>query len=283
MRSRADFTGRKSKVSGTMTAASVSESVMGLRIATRWFDFERLSDGVTRIWEPHVIRVMQCNIWHVQGHSCDLLIDTGMGIASLREAATQIFTKPLTALATHTHLDHVGSLHEFSDRIVHAAEAHTLLHSPNNFSMLREDHPAEYITSLERAGYEVGLRFITALPRADFPLRSFTCPAAPATRVVDDGDVIDLGNRRFEVLHLPGHSPGSIGLWEAATGIFFSGDAIYDGPLLDELPGSDVGAYLKTMRRLEMLPAQIVHAGHDPSFDGVRLRKLARAYLERRS
>ena len=95
--------------------------------------------------------------------------------------------------------------------------------------------------------------------------------------------MIDLGNRVFEVLHLPGHSPGSIGLWQAATGIFFSGDAIYDRPLLDELPGSDIPAYLATMRRLAELPARVVHAGHDPSFDGVRLRELARAYLERRA
>jgi len=114
-------------------------------------------------------------------------------------------------------------------------------------------------------------------------VRVFSCPAAPPTRVVEQGDVIDLGNRVFEVLHLPGHSPGSMGLWEPATGIFFSGDAIYDGPLLDELPGSDVAKYLHTMRRLLQLPARIVHAGHDPSFDGARLRELAEAYLRRRS
>jgi len=41
-------------------------------------------------------------------------------------------------------------------------------------------------------------------------------PAAP-TRVLGAGDVIDLGDRAFEVLYLPGHSPGSIGLWEMAT------------------------------------------------------------------
>lgn len=252
-----------------------------LRIAERWFDFERLSDGVTRIWEPHVIRVMQCNIWHVQGRERDLLIDTGMGIASLSEAAAGIFRKSLCAVATHTHLDHVGSLYEFRERIVHTAEAERLAHPSANFSMLRDDHPIEFIAGLQRAGYEVGPRFITALPRADFDLREFACPAAPPTRLVQEGDVIDLGDRVFEVLHLPGHSPGSIGLWEATTGIFFSGDAIYDGPLLDELPGSDILAYVETMRRLEQLPARVVHAGHDPSFDGARLRQLARRYLER--
>ena len=255
---------------------------MSLEIATRWFEFERLADGVTRLWEPHVIRVMQCNIWHVQGRDRDLVIDTGMGVASLTQAAADIFDKPLTAVATHAHIDHVGSMHEFSDRIVHAAEAGQLTRPSDNFSMLRDDHPVEFIGGLERAGYEVDSSFITALPRADFDTRRFSCPPAPATRVVEEGDVIDLGNRVLEVLHLPGHSPGSIGLWEAATGILFSGDAIYDGPLLDELPGSDIAAYLASMRRLERLAARIVHAGHDPSFDGARLRKLARAYLDRR-
>jgi len=205
-----------------------------------------------------------------------------MGIASLSEAAAGIFDKALRGVATDTHVDHVGSLHEFPDRIVHAHEADKLTSPSENFSMMRDDHPVEFIEGLERAGYEVDPCFITAVPRADFDLRAFACPAAPATRMVREGDVIDLGNRVFEVMHLPGHSPGSLGLWEAKTGILFSGDAIYDGPLLDELPDSDIAAYVTTMRRLEQLPARVVHAGHDPSFNGTRLRELARQYLERR-
>jgi glyoxylase-like metal-dependent hydrolase (beta-lactamase superfamily II) len=106
---------------------------------------------------------------------------------------------------------------------------------------------------------------------------------APATRTVDEGDVIDVGDRRFEVLHLPGHSPGSIGLWEAETGILFSGDAIYDGPLLDELPGSDIPSYVATMKRLRDLPVTVVHAGHDPSFGRDRLRDLCEGYLAKRA
>lgn len=255
---------------------------MSLQIAQRWFDYERVSDGITRIWEPHVIRVMRCNIWHVRGRSRDLLIDTGMGVANLHEAAQHLFDKALTAVATHTHLDHVGSLHEFAERIAHVEEAEALKCPSENFSMLRDEHPVEFIESLERAGYAIDSCFLTALPRAGFNLSLFRCPSAPATRLVQEGDVIDLGDRVFEVLHLPGHSPGSIGLWEAATQTLFSGDAVYDGPLLDEIPGSDVSVYLRTMQRLEVLPARVVHGGHDPSFDGARLKQLARAYLERR-
>jgi glyoxylase-like metal-dependent hydrolase (beta-lactamase superfamily II) len=91
---------------------------------------------------------------------------------------------------------------------------------------------------------------------------------------IGEGDVIDLGDRAFEVLHLPGHSPGSIGLWDSPAGILFSGDAIYDGPLLDELAGSSIDQYCMTMERLMVLPVTVVHAGHDPSFGRDRLRQL---------
>lgn len=55
-------------------------------------------------------------------------------------------------------------------------------------------------------------------------------PAA-AERRLDYGVIIDLGDRRFEVIHTPGNSPGGIGLLESATGFFLSGDIVYDGPL----------------------------------------------------
>lgn len=107
--------------------------------------------------------------------------------------------------------------------------------------------------------------------------------AATVSEIVKEGSVVDLGDRHFEVLHLPGHSPGSIGLWEAATGTLFSGDAIYDGPLLDEIGGADIPLYVQTMKRLRELPVRVVHAGHDPSFGRERLIELVDAYLAKRA
>src|ERR1700730_9093609 len=118
---------------------------MTLQIADRWFEWERLDDGVTRLWEPHVVRVEQCNIWHVRGRDHGVLIDTGRRIASRRPAAKDLFEKALVAVATHTHVDHVGSMHEFSERIVHEAEAEQLTRSSENWSLLRSDHPIEFI------------------------------------------------------------------------------------------------------------------------------------------
>jgi glyoxylase-like metal-dependent hydrolase (beta-lactamase superfamily II) len=78
---------------------------------------------LTLLTEPHVDRFLRCNIWHVRGRDRDLLIDTGLGIASLTSAAGDLFEKPLAAVATHTHMDHTGGMHEFAERFVHAIEA----------------------------------------------------------------------------------------------------------------------------------------------------------------
>ena len=62
----------------------------------------------------------------------------------------------------------------------------------------------------------------------------------------------------------------------------FSGDAVYDGPLLDQLPESDITAYIQTMKKLRELPVDVVHGGHEPSFGRERLHEIIGAYLRKR-
>jgi glyoxylase-like metal-dependent hydrolase (beta-lactamase superfamily II) len=101
----------------------------------------------------------------------------------------------------------------------------------------------------------------------------------PAQRLLAHGDVIDLGNRHFEVIHTPGHSPGGIGLFEKASGIFLSGDIVYDGPLIDDAYHSNRNDYLMTMERLRDLPVSVIHGGHFSSFGPNRYRQLVDEYL----
>lgn len=255
---------------------------MGFPTAARWFERRSLDHGITLIWEPHVIELMRCNIWHVRGRDRDLVIDTGMGVASLVGEMQELLDRPATAVATHGHGDHIGSHHEFDDVIAHPAEADDITNPMLDSLNIVEAWGRETVDSLARAGYEITDDFfVNALPTG-MVLEGFRQQPARVTRLVDEGDVIDIGDRHFEVLHLPGHSPGSIGLWEESTGTLFSGDAVYDGPLLDELEGSDVGQYCSTMERLLELPVDVVHGGHDPSFGRDRLREIARDYLDRR-
>jgi glyoxylase-like metal-dependent hydrolase (beta-lactamase superfamily II) len=249
--------------------------------AALWFERRRLGD-VTLLWEAHVHPLLRCNIWHVHGRDADLLLDTGLGVTSLRTAAADLFGSHLIAVATHTHADHGGGMHEFSERWVHAAEADMARSAHYHVPLDLESWSPERRAAIARSGYRIEGGLLTAVPISGYSVANHRLRGFEPTRLLQEGDVVDLGDRAFEVLHLPGHSPGSIGLYEHATQTLFSGDAIYDGPLLDNLPDSDVAAYRRTMERLLLLPVSIVHAGHDPSFGRERLQSLARAYLDAR-
>jgi glyoxylase-like metal-dependent hydrolase (beta-lactamase superfamily II) len=257
---------------------------MYMKIAEKWYDRQRISDDITLLREPHVHPLLRCNIWHIRGRDKDLLIDTGLGVASLRTEIKDLIDKPLTALATHIHYDHVGCLHEFDTRLMHPIEAPLMEDYQEYCSIVADDLPQEFQDDLSRQGTPiVGDALIGALPCADFNISKFKTKSVKPTQLVEEGDIIDLGDRHFEVLHLPGHSGGCIGLWEKRSGTLFSGDAIYDGHLLDELEESDISAYVTTMKRLRDLPVTIVHGGHEESFGRERLIEIADDYILRRS
>lgn len=254
-----------------------------LPVARRWFERMRIDDAITLLWEPHVIALMRCNIWHVRGRDRDLVIDTGMGVCSLVDELGEMLDKPVTAVATHGHDDHIGGHHEFADVIAHPLEAPLLQAGALQTLDIVAGWGAEVVAMLAGSGYPMDAPyFVDALP-AGYVFEQYHQQPALVTRLINEGDIVDIGDRAFEVLHLPGHSPGSIGLWDEASGTLFSGDALYDGPLLDELPESNIGDYCATMRRLMTLPVHAVHAGHDPSFGRERLHELCRAYLDRRA
>jgi glyoxylase-like metal-dependent hydrolase (beta-lactamase superfamily II) len=254
-----------------------------MMIADTWFERRKLDDDVTIIWEPHVVPLLRCNIWHIRGRDRDLMVDTGIGVVSLREFARDILDKPISAVATHAHIDHIGNHHEFDDCIVHRLEAQGLQQPSGDFTLADANFNPADIATLRIppiAGYDISGSMLTALPDSDFELQRFAIRPAKVGRIVEDGDVIDLGDRIFEVLHLPGHSPGGIGLWEERTQTLFSGDSIYDGPLLDTLHHSSIPQYIRTMERLRDLPVKTVHAGHDPSFGRERLLEIANHHLK---
>ncbi len=256
--------------------------MLDLPVADPWFVTRAVADGITHITEPHVHPLLRCNVWHVRGRDRDLVVDTSLGLRPLRHLVEHELDHELLAVATHVHADHVGGMHEFDVRAIHAAEADRLA-TAGVVTLDTTPYGREVIQPYVDAGYDVPDLLVDAVPAGGLESATMARRAAPATRLLTEGDVIDLGDRAFEVLHLPGHSPGSIGLWEEATGVLFSGDAVYDGPLLDELDGCDIPAYVATMRRLRALPVDVVHGGHEPSFGRDRLVELCDAYLAARA
>jgi glyoxylase-like metal-dependent hydrolase (beta-lactamase superfamily II) len=234
-------------------------------LATEWFRRRRLTDSLTVYDEPFVDPMFCANIYHLKGRDRDLVVDTGMGLARLSEALDLEPGKPVVAVATHIHVDHVGSLHEFDDRRGPDWSA-------RSFETMDDGKTyADQFRALERPVIEE--------PFAGWNAASWRLTPARLTARLFEGDVIDLGNRQFRVLHLPGHSPDSIGLLDEADGTFFSGDAIYDDLLFDDLPDSDPAAYRETMGRIMELPVSVVYGGHGDPFDAERMERIARDYI----
>ena len=97
--------------------------MLELPVADPWFVIERVGDGITLVTEPHVHPLLRCNVWHVRGRDTDLVVDTSLGLRRCATSSSGSSADGLLAVATHAHSDHVGGMHEFAERAIHAAEA----------------------------------------------------------------------------------------------------------------------------------------------------------------
>lgn len=248
-----------------------------LPVAPNWFRVTEIDDSITRIEEPFADPWVSANIWHVRGRDRDVLIDTGLGVASLHEEVTALFPgrEPI-AVVTHAHLDHLGSGHEFAECWAHVLEpteamGQGTLSGPELLRILGAEG-VEFDTPADT--------MVSAVPHAGYDTQTYELRPVRPTRTLVDGDSIELGDRTLTVLHLPGHTPGSMGLFDQEHGILFTGDVIYDPlAILDNLVGSDAAAYATSMRRLLTLDVDVVHTGHGESFGRCRLHELVHEYL----
>jgi glyoxylase-like metal-dependent hydrolase (beta-lactamase superfamily II) len=255
-----------------------------LPIAERWFAHDEIESGIQRWYEPHCCWLMRANIFLIKGTTHDLLVDSGTGVSKLRPTIAPYLDKPLIIFTTHTHRDHIGGHHEFPDSeiLVHPLEA-GLLRKPIRAVLHFDKYSEEHKARLRERGLDTTGALIDALPYAGYDLDAYQVIGVEPTRLVDEGDIVDIGSRQFEVFHVAGHSPGSIALWEPATRMLISGDAMYDNePISDQSPGSSIPTYIETMERFKTIPARIIHGGHRLSFDAERMIAICDEYLLKR-
>jgi len=250
--------------------------IPALPVGHPWFAARDAGGGITRLIEPYVDPFLESNVWHVAGTERDLVVDTGNGIGPLLPAVDALSDgRPVVAIATHGHFDHVGGLHEFDDRRCHRADA--AMPDPAGLRLVREQFPDWLVEDFAWYGSPLpDVVALSAVPDAGFGVAGWTTPPTEATSFVDEGDAIDLGDRSFVVLHTPGHTAGSICLLDDASGTIFTGDAIYVDA---RLGWNDPEAFAGSLERLRDLDVRVVHSGHGRSFDGAELRKAVNAAL----
>ncbi len=165
-----------------------------------------------------------------------LIIDPGDEAQRILQLIEQEGLEPKMLVNTHGHFDHVGGNSEIVER------------TGIEFCMHKEDLPLLKQASRQAASY--------GLPAVESP--------AP-TRFLQNGDLLEIGDLSFEVIHTPGHSPGGICLY--GQGHLFSGDTLFAGSIgRTDLPGGDMHQLLGHIRsQLMVLPeSTVVHPGHGP-------------------
>ncbi|MFD5317705.1 MBL fold metallo-hydrolase [Streptomyces sp. NPDC127098] len=233
----------------------------------RWFAVRETAPGVYLIAEPgHV------NSYLVLGDDLALLYDTGMGIGDLAGEVRALTSLPLLVVNSHHHYDHrggnaslVGVARDFA---VHAegADAHgspaprEWLESYAHIARgLREKYQA--LRALDTEAFFLTDSRVEVRPVPE--LRHWRIEAVRPTRLLHEGDTLDLGGRRLRVLHTPGHSPDGLCLWEADSGLLLAGDTLISGTFFAHVPGADVPAFADSTRRLAELPVGTALLGHN--------------------
>jgi glyoxylase-like metal-dependent hydrolase (beta-lactamase superfamily II) len=170
------------------------------------------------------------------------VIDPGGDARDILDAADGL--QICYVINTHAHFDHVMGNSEVMQALSDRQEvAPELVAHPEAGPLLAAD---------------AGARWFGLAP----------VPSPQPDRFVNDGDRLSLGRLSLEVIHTPGHSPGSISFYCASAGVLYAGDVLFrQGVGRPDLPGGDWGTLVSSIRdRLFAYPDEtVVYPGHGPS------------------
>ena len=205
-----------------------------------WFEVYLVADGIYAIYEPGQFEEVISFL--ILGQDRALMFDTGLGIGDMRRVVNQLTTLPVIVLNSHTHYDHIGSNFQF--KTIYALDtAYTLERS-------RGSEPAAVAEFLSEGWVWKDL------PEG-FDIAAFRSRPFAISKIVGEGDVIDLGGRSLEILWTPGHAPDSICLIDRANRLLLTGDTFYLAPLYTHIPASSFDDYVRSAERLAGLAGNI--------------------------
>ena len=70
---------------------------------------------------------------------------------------------------------------------------------------------------------------------------------------IENGDIIDLGDRKLEIITIPGHTPGSVALLDIENRVLYSGDTVQDGTIFMFGVQREFHAYIQSLNKLETM------------------------------
>ncbi len=229
-----------------------------------WFDVYEIVPGVFAISESGQFEEVISYL--IVGSDRALLFDTGLGIGDMRQLVSELTKLEPIVLNSHTHYDHVGGNHQFSE----------IYGTDSDFAKANaKGRPHEQVKEFVGEGW-IWKELPKGFSKAEYRSEPFAI-----TRAVTDLEKIDLGGRTLEILFTPGHSPDSLCLLDRENRLLFMGDTFYPASLYVHLQGSDFDLYAQSAARLAALKNEVDHilpAHNEPFLESVYLERFRDAF-----
>lgn len=214
-------------------------------IGDDWFAVYRMPGKVYAIAEQlHE----QCTMaFLIIGNEKALLWDTCTGIQNIRRVVDVLTDLPVTVLNSHDHFDHISGNVYFDE-----VWCYNLPSAIQHLTQGPTDTELHEVLDATKSLYYHLICLGLQIPE--------TIPGKAPTGTVEDGQVIDLGGRKLEVIHTPGHQPSCIMLLDRENQLLFTGDMFYPGSMYCVFDDSSFPDYVKSIRKAADLA---VEAGVD--------------------
>lgn len=209
----------------------------------RYFKDHRMAPDIIHIEDP-----MGVYATLVMGEDRALLFDTAYGIGNLREHVARLTSLPLTVVNSHGHVDHLCGNYHFDQVYIHKED----------MALAGEHASVQMRQGLLKEAKAKGL-----LPEG-FDEDAYGVKGPGSLVPVEEGHCFDLGGLTLEVVAVPGHTPGSIGLLCHEKGLVLLGDAANPFLFLFLPESGSVKEYLGTLYKIKALDFERFIISHFP-------------------
>lgn len=209
-----------------------------------WFTVEKIDSQTLAISEYKHWEETHCYL--LCGEKIAVLIDTGLGVSNIKNVVDRLTKLPVTVVTTHVHWDHIGGHKYFDNIAVHESEKDWLsVQFPIPLQVVKNNLtkiPCNFPMNFDVDDYQI----FHGMPQ----------------RILHDSELLDLGGRKIQVVHTPGHSPGHCCFYEPERNYLYSGDLIYKGCLYAFYPTTDPVLFYESVRLIHKYKISKVLPGH---------------------